>query len=221
MVRQPIQWRRISRQTIALVQKNFLIFYTSATSAVIRALIFPLIVTLVLCYLKYLGTIGLSSDDYGVATSSTPIKDLADAMIGVSKQKLVFVLNGTTSGNVEPVLNGISALPGMQNMNLEIINDGNGLYDSCKQTLKGQSECYGGVIFSIFNATNVEYSIVLDAALGEEFGFMNWRNGENTLTNRILPLQWALSSVIVSGFSGISIHRSIMGTMGSLSGNCC
>ncbi|OBT78091.1 hypothetical protein VF21_02752 [Pseudogymnoascus sp. 05NY08] len=196
MVRQPIQWRRISRQTIALVQKNFLIFYTSPTSTVIRALIFPLIVTVVLCYLKYLGRIVLSADDYGIATSSTPVKDLADAMNGVSKQKLVFVLNGTTSGDVEPVLNGILALPGMQNMNLEIINDGNGLYDACKQTLKGQSECYGGVIFSVFNETNVEYSIVLDESIGEDWSFMNWRNGENTLTNRILPLQWAISSVI-------------------------
>lgn len=221
MVRQPIQWRRISRQTIALVQKNFLIFYTSPTSTVIRALIFPLIVTLVLCYLKYLVAIASSADDYGVATSSTPIKDLADAMIGVSKRKLVFVLNGTTSGDVEPVLNGILALPGMQNMNLEIIDDGNDLYDACKQTLKGQSECYGGVIFSIFNETNVEYSIVLDRSIGEEVGYMNWRNGKNTFTNRILPLQWALSSVIVSAFSGIFIHRSITGTMGSLSDNCC
>ncbi|KFY73144.1 hypothetical protein V499_06788 [Pseudogymnoascus sp. VKM F-103] len=196
MARQPIQWRRISCQTIALVQKNFLIFYTSPTSTVIRSLIFPLIITLVLCYLKYLKRIASSAEDYGIATSSTPIKDLADAMNGVSKQKLVFVLNGTTSEDVEPVLNGILALPGMQNMNIEIINDGNSLYDACKQTLKGQSECYGGVIFSVFNETNVEYSIVLDASFGQEWGFMNWRNGENTLTNRVLPLQWALSSVI-------------------------
>ncbi|KFY06843.1 hypothetical protein V492_07693 [Pseudogymnoascus sp. VKM F-4246] len=197
MVRPPIQWRRICRQTIALVQKNFLIFYTSPTSTAIRALIFPLIVTLVLCYLKYLGAIGAPpADDSGIATSSTPVKDLADAMNGVSKRKLVFVLNGTTSGDVEPVLNGISALPGMQDMNLEIINDGNGLYDACRQTLEGQSECYGGVIFSTFNKTNVEYSIALDASIGDEFGFMNWRDGENTFTNRVLPLQWAISSVI-------------------------
>lgn len=220
MVRQPIQWRRISSQTIALVQKNFLVFYTSPIATIVRALILPLIVTLVLCYLKYLGIILEESYDYGIATKSTPIKDLADAMKAVSKQKLVFVLNGTTTGDVEPVMNGILALQGMQDMNLEIINDGNGLYDACKQTLKGQSDCYGAVIFSTFNKTNVEYSIALDATVGGG-GFGNWRTGETALNNRLLPLQWALSSVIVSELSDILNGRTIMGIMGSLSGNCC
>ncbi|KFX91055.1 hypothetical protein V490_06103 [Pseudogymnoascus sp. VKM F-3557] len=195
MVRQPIQWRRISSQTIALVQKNCLVFYTSPIATIVRALLLPLIVTLVLCYLKYLGMIIEETTDYGIATKSTPIKDLADAMKAVSKQKLVFVLNGTTTGDVEPVMNGILALPGMQDMNLEIINDGNGLYDACKQTLKGQSDCYGGVIFSTFNKTNVEYSIVLDATITGG-GSGNWRTGETALSDRLLPLQWAISSVI-------------------------
>lgn len=74
----------------------------------------------------------MSTDDYGLATIPTPVKDLADAMNDVSKRKLVFVLNGITSEDVEPVLNGILRLPGMKNMNLEIIDNGNGLYHACK-----------------------------------------------------------------------------------------
>ena len=91
------------------------------------------------------------------------------------------------------------------------------VHTTCKQTLKDQSECCSGVIFSIFNETNVEYSI---ASIGDNWGFMNWRSGDNTI-NRILPLQWALNSIIASTFSGIFIHTSIMGTTGSLANGCC
>ena len=148
--------------------------------------------------MKYLDTIVSPSDDGGIATTSTLVKSLADAMNGASKNKLVFVLNGTSSEDIDPIIDGVMQLPGMGGMDSQTINSTNGLFDACRQTHKGQSDCYAALIFSTFNETNVEYQIALDSSIGEKYGYGNWRTGDNTLTNRVLPVQWAINSVIVS-----------------------
>ena len=95
-------------------------------------------------------------------------------------------------------------------MDVKIIDNTEGLAATCKQTLKGRSDCYGAVIFATFNDTNVDYSIVLDSEFNDNSGgWGNWRRGENTLTNRVLPLQWAVNSVIVSLLSMLKVSSKI------------
>jgi ATP-binding cassette subfamily A (ABC1) protein 3 len=153
---------RKRRQTIALTKKNLLIFYKSPITTIIRALLLPLAVALVLCYLKdILSKISIYNSPEGFASSSKPIKDLGDA-VG-SEQKLVFVRNGIKSSDIDPVINGILSENGMDGTRHNIVDDPNDLFDICPQSLAGTSDCFAAVIFTNWNSSNVDYIIALDS----------------------------------------------------------
>jgi ATP-binding cassette subfamily A (ABC1) protein 3 len=89
--------KRVYRQTITLMRKNFLIFYRAPISTIIRALVFPIVFTVVICVLKDVNAISLSQDpDHRgvIAPSPIPIQDLKAAIDASSSNKLVFVQNG-------------------------------------------------------------------------------------------------------------------------------
>jgi ATP-binding cassette subfamily A (ABC1) protein 3 len=194
--RQPPQWRRIYRQTITLIHKNLLIFWSAPISTLIRALIFPIVATVIFCELKNIRSSGTDSSDYGIASTSTPVKDLVEAMHDASKSKLVFIRNGISNDTVIPIIDGISKQVGMDSMNVLSSDDANDLYDLCKQTTSGGSDCFAAVLFLSFNETNVEYAIAIDGNVAQQYGYGNYKTGDNNLNNRIFPLQWALEAQI-------------------------
>lgn len=110
----------------------------------------------------------------------------------------VFVNNGTSGDSVRLLMEGIRAAPGMQAMNLYQVNDLSDLFEECKQSLEGQSDCYAAVSFGVFNATDVDYSIILDSELEGNYAWGNWRKAEDVSTKSIFPLQWAIESNVVS-----------------------
>lgn len=144
------------------MHKNFLIFYTSPISTAFRSLIFPLIATLVLCYLKYIHAGSIASTDAGFATTANPIRELSDAMSMMGRSKLVFVANGTSPDIVAPIVDSVALLPGMDRMRLVTVYEPKDLFDTCKQSLTGKSDCFAAVVFISNNDTNVEYAIALD-----------------------------------------------------------
>jgi hypothetical protein len=211
-VRPPPQWRRIYRQTITLTYKNLLIAFKAPIATVCRALIFPIVVTLIFCFLRHIGvTQGYKPDvaSWGIATSSTPIKDLGTAINALPHdigKRLVFVRNGISNTTLGPIIEGILNEPTMKGVEGLSVDDPNDLFTLCRQTLAGSSNCYAAVLFSSFNETNVEYTIAMDesalAYTGYDEGMGD--HSPNSRTNRLIfPLQYAIDSHI-GNFSTIT-----------------
>jgi ATP-binding cassette subfamily A (ABC1) protein 3 len=137
------QWRRIYRQTVTLIYKNLLIFYTAPLSTLCRALLFPVVVALIFSFLKYINTSGSSyidTSNSGIANSSTPVKGIGEAIALSSSQKLVFVRNGISNDTLGPIIQGVLDAPGMQDTESYSIDDPDDLFDLCRQ------QCVKGIL---------------------------------------------------------------------------
>jgi len=93
------RWQRIYRQTLTLIYKNLLIFYKTPIATLLRALIFPVVFTIIMCKLQNVADFSGSSPYTGastgsIASQSTPIQDLDVALKAAHSQRLVFVRNG-------------------------------------------------------------------------------------------------------------------------------
>lgn len=211
--------RRIYRQTITLIYKNLLIAFKAPISTVCRALLFPIAVTLIFCFLKKVNvtpSYSVDTSTFGIANSSTPIKALGVAINATPNRKLVFIRNGISNSTVDPVIQGILDDPGMKGIEGITADDPNDLFDLCRQSLAGMSDCYAAVIFQSFNETNVDYSIAMDENT-LAFTYSNGGYGDHSPNSRlnrlIFPLQWAIDSHIGNfsttappssqGFSGV------------------
>ena len=200
--RQPPQWRRIYRQTITLIYKNLLITFKAPIATICRALIFPIAVTLIFCFLKHVGLkpgYGVNTSTFGIANSSTPIRDLGIAINATPNRRLVFVRNGVSNATLDSIIRGVLNGPGMNGVEGITVDNPDDLFDLCRQSLAGVSDCYAAVLFSAFNETTVEYSIAMDestlAYSGSNEGYGD--HTPNSRLNRLIyPLQWALDSHI-------------------------
>jgi ATP-binding cassette subfamily A (ABC1) protein 3 len=199
------QWRRITRQTITLTKKNYLLYKKAWIATILRALIFPIAVTLVLCLLRDIGDESTSyrSDvpEYGIAPSTFPVQDLTDAIKASSSQKLVFVRNGVSGADVNPAIAGI--ISRLQGIETHVVDDPNDLFDLCRQSLAGYSDCFAAVLFQSSNETAIEYIIALDSSYTEtdySHRYGDWNTGKTKIAERIMPLQWAVNSHL-GGFS--------------------
>ena len=93
------RWQRIYRQTLTLIYKNLLIFYKTPIATILRALIFPIVFTVVMCKLQNIADFSGGTPYYGetdgtIASQSTPVQDLNVALTAGRSQRLVFVRNG-------------------------------------------------------------------------------------------------------------------------------
>lgn len=192
------KWRRIYRQTLTLIYKNFLLYYKAPISTTIRALIFPIILTIILCELKHISVTspGLDNSLNGISSTSYPIRDLADAISATSQRKLVFVRNGLANDSLALLVDGILQEPGMESVDTLVTDDPNELFGLCRQSIQGSSDCFAAVIFSSFNDTTVEYIIALDDSITNDYTSGDYRTDTSLLADRILPIQWAVDSHI-------------------------
>lgn len=205
---QPAQLRRVFRQTNTLMLKNFLIFSKAPISTILRCLIFPIAVTLVFVLLKHIGDIdrgyGSTKNDWGIATKTFSVKDLASAIKASSSQKLVFVRNGVAGEEIDSAIKGILGQPGMETIPSNTVDDPNELFNLCKQSLQGYSDCFAAVIFQTSNETSIEYTIAVDATfLGSYNSYGSYLDNDSKTSKTLLPLQWALNSHL-GGFSTIA-----------------
>jgi ATP-binding cassette subfamily A (ABC1) protein 3 len=195
------QWRRIFRQTITLTKKNFLLYKKAWISTILRAVIFPIAVTLVFCLLRDIGEssyYGSDTPNYGIATSKFPVKDLADAIKSSSSQKLIFVRNGVSGVDIDSTITGITG--DLQGIETHVVDDPNDLFDLCQQSLAGYSECFAAILFQSSNETAIEYTIAIDSAYTDATRYGDWNTGKTKISERIMPLQWAVNSHL-GGFS--------------------
>jgi ATP-binding cassette subfamily A (ABC1) protein 3 len=199
------QWRRITRQTITLTKKNFLLYRKAWITTILRAVVFPIAVTLVFCLLRNIGEqtyYGSDTPNYGIAPTTYPVPALWDALNSSPSRRLVFVRNGVSGNDIDRVVVGINrALPGP--IDTHEIDDPDGLFDLCQQSLAGHSDCFAAIIFQSSNETTIEYTIAVDFGhLDTSSRYGNWNTGKTKISERIMPLQWAVNSHL-GGFSTV------------------
>jgi ATP-binding cassette subfamily A (ABC1) protein 3 len=200
------QWRRITRQTITLTKKNFLLYRKAWFTTILRAIVFPIAVTLVFCLLRNIGEqsyYGGDTPNYGIAPTASSVPSLWDALYLSSSRRLVFVRNGVSGDDIDQLVEGIiSSAPAP--IDTHEIEDPNGLFDLCQQSLEGRSECFAAIIFQSSNETTIQYTIAVDSAhLDTSSRYGNWNTGKTKISERIMPLQWVVNSHL-GNFSNIA-----------------
>jgi ATP-binding cassette subfamily A (ABC1) protein 3 len=186
----PLRFRRVRQQTWALTVKNALVFSKSPVVSIFRALVLPVAITVVFCFLKYIK--GASSEPYGISYAGAPVLDLPTAMSATPSHRLVFSLNGIESRALNDTIHAIGDESGMGPFDIQIIDEPTALYDACRQSIQGTSECFAAVIFTTFDDDNAEYIMALDEYAVH--GPTSYKTRHSILTDRLLPLQWAIDS---------------------------
>ncbi|KAK6598059.1 ABC transporter [Botrytis cinerea] len=189
------QWReRVRRQTLALIEKNFLLFLRSPWATLFRALILPIFFTAIICSGGKFSNAGSTSEAGGIADSSQQIKSLKQALDDVPLTKLVLCTNGLNGTELNPIIE--TAVQGISLDRWFITDEVDDLYYDCRQSLTGISNCFAAVIFTSINATNVDYIIATDSA--KSLFSTDFAKHESLSNDRLMPLQWAIDSSIGS-----------------------
>ena len=188
-----LQWRRIYHQTLTLTYKNLLVFCKSPVVSFIKALLLPIIITIIFCFLKYIQS-GNGSPG-GISHTGRRLMDLPDAMSASSSQRLVFVTNGIQDAELNNSINAVQTAPGMRKFDTQIIDDPIRLFDACKQSIHGTSDCFASVMFTSFNNTDANYTIIVDEDFLENTP-SDYKSGKSVLSQRLLPLKWAMDAHI-------------------------
>ncbi|OAL06482.1 P-loop containing nucleoside triphosphate hydrolase protein [Phaeosphaeriaceae sp. SRC1lsM3a] len=197
----------IVRQTWILTKKTLLVvfwrhwFFTS-----VRAFWAPIIFMFFITYAK---NFFVPPSGFGIGTPN-PIRSFPDALSAAQggRDKVVFVNNGYTGGEIENVIGTLSDQvrdAGLQAITLEEEVD---LLTTCRGSLRGASTCFGGVTFHSSpeegNGGNWNYTLRSDDALGTQI-FVERDN--NDVEIYILPFQRAIDEAIISNGGGSSLPQ--------------
>ena len=191
---------QLFHQTWALVRKDLLILLRRHwLSTVIRALIFPIIFTFVIAYIKvWTAAPGL----YGVGTA-TPVKSLAEAFAetGKTRPKVVLINHGLTDGDIGSVIDQLSTTVHDSGKELYIIPDNSQLPSICPSSNGGVSPCFAAVDFasSPDHGGKWNYTIYADASIGQSVSITSTSNDVQVYT---LPFQHAIDSLIAGTHGG-------------------
>lgn len=194
----PWDLRRIYHQTLTLVWKNFLVFYKSPIASFIKAVLIPIALTIVFVFLK---EIKISQQgNNGISHTGRPILALSDALSASSSQRLVFATNGIYDTELDNAISAVSNDPGMGSFDVQVVDDPNSLFNLCKQSIYGTSDCFAAVVFTVFNGTHADYTLAIDEDVLQNTPY-GYSPGKSVASQRLLPLQWALDSHL-GGFTG-------------------
>ena len=188
--------RLFMRQTWALTKKTLIIAVVRHWfSTALRALILPIAFLVLLLNIKNLI---VGNDGYGVGNPA-PIQSLADAL--PASKKLVFVQTPGLGTDVAYVVDQITnSLHGKQVVYLTNPND---LVTTCRQSLHGDSDCFGAVVFNdspLSSGGNFKgvwsYTLHTDNAKnGFGFHVNGHKNDQDTI---FLPLQLAVENAMTN-----------------------
>lgn len=132
--------------TWVLLQKDLLVLLRRRwLSTTIRALIFPVIFTLIL---SEISNWLLGSGHNGVGPSR-PVLDFSAALknTGGLRPKVVIVDNGFDGGDVGTVVDQLSSTIKASGKQLHVLRDNSEIADICPTSNSGVSDCYGAVEF--------------------------------------------------------------------------
>lgn len=188
----------LMRQTWTLTKKNLLIvlvrhgFFTT-----IRAFLAPIIFMFILAYVR---NFFVPPSTFGIG-SPTPIRSLENALAASTgnHNKVVFVTNGHTGGDIESVINTVSARVESAGKNVVVVQDDIDLLTTCASTLRGSSTCFGAASFHSSPTEGSSgawnYTLRSDGVFGERI-FVD--RTTNDVEIYALPFQRAIDSAIGS-----------------------
>ncbi|KAJ5104760.1 hypothetical protein NUU61_002107 [Penicillium alfredii] len=193
------------RQVWTLTVKNLLITYVrpSATTT-LRALVLPVVYIAILSYAR---NFFVPPSVYGIG-DPTPVPSLADALgsVGGGRDKLIFVNNGFTDGNIQQVINQVAKLARQRGDDVAILSSEGNLRDTCRSSLRGTSSCIAAAVF--YSSPDEgpggrwNYSIRADGSMGDRINTDESNNGQEIY---LLPLQhsidWAIAHANTSNDS--------------------
>ncbi|KAH6612762.1 hypothetical protein C7974DRAFT_346711 [Boeremia exigua] len=187
----------ILRQTWILTKKTLLIvawrqwFFTS-----VRAFWAPIIFMFFITYAK---NFFIPPSEFGIG-SPLPIRSFPNALAAATggRDKVVFVNNGHTGGDIENVIGSLSTRVRDAGLQPITINNEVELLTTCSSSLRGASTCFGAVAFH--SSPNEgggpawNYTMRADGVLGSQI-YVDQE--DNDVQIYILPFQRAIDEAIV------------------------
>lgn len=188
-------FRFFARQTWALTKKNLLIIVQRHWfSTTFRALVLPIAFLVLLLIIKDLI---LGNDTYGVG-SPAPVQSLETAIS--SSSKLVFVQPPNLGSDVARAVDALAS-PLRADKQLVFLTDENDLLTTCRESLRGSSDCFAAVVFNDSPLTVGKngiwnYTIRADNLWNGKGFHVNQHNNDQDQV--YLPLQVALENAITN-----------------------
>ena len=188
-------WTLVKKDILIIAQRRWL-------STSIRAFIFPVILTIVLCYIRHWTATG---GYYGIG-SPQPLISFPDALsqTGSTRPNVVIINNGFSGGDIGSVIDELSNTIRNSGKQLHVIPDASQIQTICPSSNGGVSTCYGAVEFlgspdhgppgQIWN-----YTLYADASLGTT---VDVRTANNDLQLYTLPFQHAVDAAIATTHGG-------------------
>ena len=185
------------RQIWTLVLKNLLVALVRRPfSTPFRAFILPCVF---IGFLSYARNLFIPPSIYGIG-DSTPVRGLSNALDAVSggRNKLVFVNNGFTGGDIAHVINRVEAQTGSFAGTVQIFEHEEELLTACRSSIRGTSSCIAGAVFWSSPTEGPggrwNYSLRADGALQTKI-VVDSRSNDAEIY--LLPLQHAIDSAII------------------------
>lgn len=150
--------------------------------------------------LAYVRNFFVPPSTFGIG-SPTPIRSLENALAASTgnHNKVVFVTNGHTGGDIESVINTVSARVESAGKNVVVVRDDIDLLTTCASTLRGSSTCFGAASFHSSptegSSRAWNYTLRSDGVFGERI-FVD--RTTNDVEIYALPFQRAIDSAIGS-----------------------
>lgn len=149
-------------------------------------------------FITYAKNFFIPPSEFGIG-SPIPIRSFPNALEAATggRDKVVFVNNGYTGGEIENVIGQLSNQVRDAGLQAITIEDEIQLLTTCPSSLRGVSTCYGAVVFhsspSEGNAQSWNYTMRADGVLGTQI-FVD--QNDNDIQIYILPFQRAIDETI-------------------------
>lgn len=185
-----------TRQIVALTIKNLLIaLVRHRVSTPFRAFLLPCIL---IGFLSYARNLFIPPSVFGIG-EPTLVRSLPAALelTAPSRNKVVFVNNGNTGGDIERVINAVIEPIRTSGKQIEILTREDDLLTTCRNSIRGTSTCVAAAVFfsSPDEGGHWNYSIRADGALDTKIVTDSTKNDAEIYT---LPLQHAVDFAIAN-----------------------
>lgn len=188
----------LPRQTWTLVKKNLIVVLVRRPlTTPFRCFLLPVIFTIFLAYARNLF---IPPSKFGIGDSS-PVRTLSNALRAATggRDRVVFVNNGFTGGDIENVINLVAGNVKAEGRRVDILPNEEQLLTACRNTLRGYSTCYGAAVFYASPSEGPggmwNYSLRADGGLGAKTVV---NSEDNDVQIYSLPLQHAIDFAIAS-----------------------
>ncbi|KXT09611.1 hypothetical protein AC579_7646 [Pseudocercospora musae] len=200
---------QLASQTWTLTKKDLLLIAQRRWfSTFIRAVAFPIVLTVILASVKnWIHNNG----GYGFGNPS-PIRSLSEAFdyVGSTRSKFVIVDRDLAGDDVRSVIDELSKMARNGNRELHTLQDSSEIANICPSSSKGVTDCFGAVDFwsspettpgGIWNYTVWQDSVIRGADV---------RRDDNAVQVYTLPLQHALDIMISRRSNGTVVPDTIL-----------